>query len=137
MARHYLAPHKNQTVAVRITDELIAALEEADGLETMSDFYREKYERGAFGNKFLLAHLRALREAGAVRVEGKVMEHVDAEERTSLGGGRVMVISDEDEDAIAWQGPWDNDKRGAILHPTDYELVEVEVVAETPDLACV
>jgi len=137
MARYFLAPHKNQTLAVRITDELIAALEEADGLETMSDFYREKYERGEFGNKALLTHLRALRASGVSRVEGTVMEHVDAVERTSTDGQRIMVIDDEDEDAVAWKGPWNDDRRGTILHPTDYELVEVEVVAETPVLACV
>jgi len=128
MARYFLAPHKNQTLAVKVTDELISALEESDGLETMSDFYRAKYERGQFGNKVLLAHLRLLREAGYGRVEGTVMEHVEAEEFFDADGQRVMVISDEDEDAIAWKGPWADDTRGTILHPTDYELVEVEIM---------
>ena len=54
----------------------------------MSDFYRKKYERGQFGNKHLLAHLRTLCEAGMV------MEHISTDLQL------VMVISEEDDPSL-------------------------------------
>jgi hypothetical protein len=125
--RFYLAPHKNQTIALKITDELLTALEEADNLPDMDAFYREKYERGEFGNKYLLAHLRALRSYNETTINGTVIEPVEAEERWAADGTRVMVVS-EHEDAIVWKGPWADEPRGAYLAPSDFELVEVELV---------
>jgi len=113
-----------------VTDHLISELEAADGLETMTGFYRPKYEEGAFGNKILLAHLTQLKSEGITFIEGTVSEHVDAEEHVNTNGQRVMVVSSEWEEAISWKGPWDDVKWGTPLMPTDFDLPLVEL--QTP-----
>jgi len=128
---YFLAPHKNQTVNLRVTDELIDELERADSVETMSAHYRKFYDAGRFGNKQMLQQLRALRQAGIGSVAGKVAEHVEAQERIDRDGNPVMVISSEEETELVWAGPWEDQQRpsGTLLRPTDFELAVVELAA--------
>ena len=127
--QYFSAPHKNQTLVLHITDALIAALEDYDGLPA---HLHDAYESGHFGNKFLLMHLRELRQQGREYIAGTVSEHVEAIEVTDSRGNLVMVISSEDECSIEWKGPWVTDphQRGTVLNPTYFTFSPIELAPE-------